>query len=118
MQLIKQKLNYLTARHNIISSNIAMVDIPNAKSRDLKPFMSGSRQLRINRTNEKHIVLHNHHDFTIYQPESDVQKINGNNISLENESMRLHKNNIEHQQVIGIYNKIISMFNTAARNAK
>ena len=118
IQLIKQKLNYVSTRHNVISNNIAMVDIPNAKTRDLKPFMQNKKTITINRTNDKHLSINHKHDFIMYNPASDVQKLNGNNISLETESMKLNQNNVEHQQAISLYNKVISMFNIASRNAK
>lgn len=118
INLIQKKLSYIEQRQNIIANNIANVNTPKAKVKDLKPFLQNTKKLSMSQTNSSHLSNHSHYTAATYHPKSNVQKLDGNNISLEEESMKLNHNNIEHQKGISLYNKITSMFNIASRNGK
>ncbi len=121
--LIKDKLDYIAQRHNILASNIANVNTPKRRKKDLEPFSlenyyGNGTGLGMVRTQDSHIGHYRKNKFKVIYPRSSITKIDGNNISIEEETMKLNSNNLEHQKAVSLYGKIVSMFQTAARNGK
>ncbi|MBQ4875457.1 MAG: flagellar basal body rod protein FlgB [Rickettsiaceae bacterium H1] len=118
IDLIKKKLNYVSERHNLIANNIANVNTPGKKAKDLSPFSLAKPKITIACTGKKHMSNNKHTKFKIFYPETEINKLDGNNIGIEQESMKMSENNLEQQKTVSLYNKLISMFNVAMKNGK
>ncbi len=86
---------YTTARHKILSQNIANADTPNYKAKDLGPLNGRSKSnFKLLVTNSKHVGgggfnqrLNAREDRTAYEESPD-----GNRVSLEHQFVRLTEN--------------------------
>ena len=117
-KLLKHKMHYTSERHGIISNNIANISTPLERTKDLPAFektLKMSSPLFLKLTNPMHMIGKNKiYSYPIIYPvEGTDDKLNGNNISLDNESMKMNHNTIEHNKAISIYGKMLSLFNIA-----
>lgn len=117
ISLIKEKMLYTSQKNSVISSNIANVNTPGFKTIELKPFkvdspFKSSVSLKI--TNKNHISSTKGTTFSTFYPDDTYIKNDGNNVDLEKELTDMQRNNIQHQEAINIYNKIISLFKMTA----
>lgn len=113
--LLEKSLDASWARNEVISQNLANVDTPNYKRKDVafEQFLNDSldkKKLEGITTNERHIPI-NSSDIEKIQPEitqdnSDTSmRIDGNNVDIDSEMSYLAKNTIQ-------YNSLIQMINS------
>ncbi|GAA0365012.1 flagellar basal body rod protein FlgB [Bacillus horti] len=108
-QRLEGAMNAATLTQKTISSNIANVDTPNYKAKEvafqseLKKAMDSQAHLRAHKTNEQHISFSTEAQQTI-QPKIRVQtntlfNHNGNNVDLDYEMAQLAKNQLYYDAV-------------------
>lgn len=96
-------LNYRAERQKVISSNIANINTPNYKTKDLS-FQSAldeknrEKDLELFSTNEKHIKFDEANNIKgskmqIYEVENLQEQNDGNNVSLDSQMSEMSKNN-------------------------
>ena len=96
-------LNYRAERQKVISSNIANINTPNYKTKDLS-FQSAldeknrEKDLELFSTNEKHIKFDEANNIKgskmqIYEVENLQEQNDGNNVSLDTQMSEMSKNN-------------------------
>lgn len=112
---LEQSLNTTVLRQNLISSNIANVDTPNYKAKDVvfqqeleKALNRNGNSLQSYRTHAKHIPFSTQ-GTSIPQPKVIIKKDtlfnhNGNNVDLDYEMTELAKNQL-------LYNALIERIN-------
>ena len=97
---LSKVLDYRAAKTQIIGSNIANIDTPGYKAKELdfdKVFKNAQDSLHLNTTNANHLGGGNNSD-----PLNDVKiseepgRADGNNVSIDEEMMALNKNSINY----------------------
>lgn len=113
--LLEKSLNASWARNEVISQNLANVDTPNYKRKDVtfEEYLNDSldsKRLEGNTTNERHIPIKSKNidkiKPEITQDNADTSmRIDGNNVDIDSEMAYLAKNTIQ-------YNSLIQMINS------
>lgn len=106
IQTLEKSLAYSTAKNRTIAQNIANVDTPNYKSKNvsfknvLANTMSGSIQNK--RTHPQHFTFQKDTDqsYIITENKNTMYSHNGNNVDVDKEMAELAKNQIYYQAVI------------------
>ncbi|PIR37564.1 MAG: flagellar basal body rod protein FlgB [Alphaproteobacteria bacterium CG11_big_fil_rev_8_21_14_0_20_39_49] len=114
---LSNKLKYLNQRQSVISHNIANADTPGFKARDLEEFRinsaSGSNMgIKLQATAPGHIggATSVAHFKTIKQDDSYDTSLDGNNVSLEEQMIKMAETDMEYNKVVGImrqYNGLV-----------
>lgn len=120
---MKAKLSYTSERQGVLAQNIANVDTPGYRARDVVPpdfkdvlsRAPGSR-LAMTMTSGQHLAsgagsASGHRIVT--RASTYEQSPVGNNVSIEEEMMRVSQNQSEYQRTINLYRKTIALFKTA-----
>ncbi|MEC2160293.1 flagellar basal body rod protein FlgB [Virgibacillus halodenitrificans] len=101
---LENALGYSSAKNKAISNNIANIDTPNYKAKDvafndvLKQTLS---TLEAKRTNEKHLTFNNiDSSFRTINKNNTVYNHNGNNVDVDKEMADLAKNQIYYQSLV------------------
>jgi len=100
--LLFQQLNFRGERQKVISSNIANIDTPNYKTKDLKfknqlEKSNQEAQLKLVRTNSKHFQLMDNSSkssMKLYEVKGLEEQNDGNNVNLDTQMGNMSKNSI------------------------
>ena len=122
--IMKTKLDYLSKRQGVLAQNIANVDTPGYKARDvaapdfkkmLRSNGAASSALRPTLTHSGHLVSGNAAGaFKTLKRETTAElNPNGNNVAIEDEIAQAGQNQAEYQKALNLYAKTISLFKTA-----
>jgi flagellar basal-body rod protein FlgB len=116
-QLLFQQLNYRSERQKVISSNIANIDTPNYKTKDLKfsDYMNKSQdeyQLQMTLTNKSHMLPQDtsHQPFKMYEVEGLKEQNDGNNVNLDTQMSEMSKNAVMFEALKNSIKKDASWF--------
>lgn len=99
-ELLFQQLNYRGERQKVISSNIANIDTPDYKTKDLK-FKSQldkaneEHSLKLSATHSMHMSLTDEpkkSNFSMYKVDGLVEQNDGNNVNLDTQMSEMSKN--------------------------
>ncbi len=114
---VLEGLLYLTkARHNIIASNIANVDTPSYKAKDIKFDMNLKDEIiALKVTSEGHIGNTNPVVTTEIKDESTNPWLDENNVELDMEVAKMTENAVLYQTGINMLSSRIRMFKNALR---
>ena len=119
--MLRQRMNWLHQRQDVLSENVANADTPNYVARDLKPVDFGKIVAEQNSatslalTNVRHIPI-SAQSGTPYQQEDAFGEggtPTGNIVSLEQEMIKLSDTQIQYQTATNLYQKAVNMFRTA-----
>jgi len=99
--LLFQQLNFRGERQKIISSNIANIDTPDYKTKDLK-FNDQLEKMKhdtlgLSRTHTMHMSVNNDlksGNFDMYEVKGIVEQNDGNNVNLDTQMSEMSKNSI------------------------
>ncbi len=100
--LLFQQLNFRGERQKVISSNIANIDTPDYKTKDLKfqnelEKSNREEQLRLARTHSNHLSLmdsSNNNSMELYEVKGLEEQNDGNNVNLDTQMSNMSKNSI------------------------
>jgi len=100
--LLFQQLNFRGERQKVISSNIANIDTPDYKTKDLKfknelDKSNHEEQLRLARTHNNHLPLmdsSNKNSMELYEVQGLEEQNDGNNVNLDTQMSSMSKNSI------------------------
>lgn len=117
---IEKSLDFATAKNRTITSNIANVDTPHYKAKDVifKDVLSDAmaRPIQAKRTHEKHLPFSNErHTFRTIHRRDTVYHHNGNNVDIDKEMADLAKNQIYYQSLIDRLNGKFRSLQTVIR---
>lgn len=125
MQSLEKSLDVYALRQKTISSNIANVDTPNYKSKNVSfeeefsKYLQKRKYIQAHRTDSKHIPFR-HQDSGDIQPRiqqnfHSMFNHNGNNVDMDIEMSKLAKNQIQYNAAIdkvsGQFRKLQSVIN-------
>jgi len=123
---LKGKLNYLSERQAVLAQNVANVDTPDYRAKDVTPpdfqkmAMAASQgtaqKLPLMVTSPKHIMpaASGNTAYKIENRKNTYEKNpDGNNVSIEEEMMKVAQNQAEYSKSLNLYQKMVSLFSTA-----
>ncbi|MGB3751171.1 MAG: flagellar basal body rod protein FlgB [Arcobacteraceae bacterium] len=119
-ELLFEQLNFRGERQKVISSNIANIDTPEYKTKDLNFENSLSKAKKEH--NLKLSITHNMHmkpmddfdknDFSMYEVKGLVEQNDGNNVNLDTQMSEMSKNSVMFNAVQNSIKKDSSWFKT------
>ena len=121
MAMLRERMNWLHQRQDVLSENVANADTPNYVARDLKPLDfeqalgSVSSGPSLVTTNERHISLTPTHMGKFEDRETPDQESspNGNSVALEAEMVKVSDTQAQFQAAANLYAKAMSLMRTA-----
>jgi flagellar basal-body rod protein FlgB len=119
--MLRQRMNWLHQRQDVLSENVANADTPNYVARDLKPLdfeqalSSAASKPSLVTTNVRHIALTPSRAGTFEDHETPDQESspNGNSVALEAEMVKVSDTQAQFQAAANIYAKAMSMMKVA-----
>ncbi len=119
LRLMTEKMSYLGQRQAVLAQNVANVNTPEYKAKDLEVFSFEKALKETNGgmtvTNERHIVPANMAGVNAATKKARTYETvpSGNSVEIEQQMMEVSKTAVDYQAVAGIYHKIMGMFRTA-----
>ncbi|HLS07202.1 MAG TPA: flagellar basal body rod protein FlgB [Bacillota bacterium] len=113
---LERSLNYSAAKNKVIANNIANVDTPNYKAKDVafKTVLEG--KMRAKTTHPKHLPFAaDHRDYQLLHKTNTIYNHNNNNVDIDKEMSQLAKNQIHYQSLIDRLNGKFSDIQTVVR---
>ena len=120
---LENGLSYATLNQKTIANNIANVDTPNYKAKDVsfKDMLEEEKRSTIN----AYRTDHRHYDFTITQSTPGVSSIdnlryrnNGNAVDMDAEQAKLAENQIYYNAIIDRMNGKLNTLNTVIKGGR
>ncbi|MFO0998103.1 MAG: flagellar basal body protein [Alphaproteobacteria bacterium] len=119
-KMISRRMEWLSARQQVLAQNIANADTPRYVPQDLKALdfrgAMASQTLAPERTHAMHLALPNATgDLKAERQRSDEQNasLSGNAVVLQDELMKVAETNMSHQLATNVYRKQLSLFRLA-----
>jgi len=119
--MLRQRMNWLHQRQDVLSENVANADTPNYVARDLKPLdfeqalNSTTNGTPLVTTNVRHIGLTPTRigKFEDHETPDQESSPNGNSVALEAEMVKVSDTQSQFQAAANIYAKAMSMMKEA-----
>lgn len=121
IQNLERSLDYASAKNRAISSNIANIDTPNYKSKDVvfKDVLNDaiSSSVPAKRTDPRHIPFSGHSgaNYQLVTKNNTTYNHNGNNVDIDKEMTELATNQIYYNSLIDRVNGKFSSLQTVIR---
>ena len=126
-QTAKTRMEFLEARQNAISENIANADVPKYRAHDVtesefeRMIEHGSSQIvRLTATRAGHLsgTLSNQENAFKFKDAPDREMSpNGNTVVLEDQMMKLSEAQVSHQLATSVYRKAVDLLRLAIHRA-
>jgi flagellar basal-body rod protein FlgB len=125
MRMMSVKMGYLSERQDILSHNIANIDTPGHKARDLKELdfkrmaamQSNKLQMRITSENHANGFPKIPDDYRDVEEKNTFESSPmDNNVVLEEQMAKVAETQLEFQMVTNLYKKTTGLFKTAIGN--
>jgi flagellar basal-body rod protein FlgB len=121
LAMLRERMNWLHQRQDVLSQNIANADTPGYVARDLKPLdfeqvlSNQTNGATLMTTNLRHIALTPSHmtEFEGQDAPDQESSPNGNSVALESEMVKVSDTQSEFQAAANIYSKAMTMMKTA-----
>ena len=121
LSMLRERMNWLHQRQDVLSQNVANADTPGFVARDLKPldFEQALGQTTngatLMTTNTRHIALSPSHASKFEDKETPDQEAspNGNSVALEAEMVKVSDTQAEFAATANLYAKAMSMMKEA-----
>jgi len=119
IKILENLIVYTAKRHGVLSSNIANVDTPEYKAKDLLfPKLVEEEGIKLATTNEKHIKNEPIKDLKEETIEVAVENWDDkNNVELDKEVAKMTENSILYQTSLNMLSARIRMFKNALRRS-
>lgn len=116
-----RSLDYHSNRHNVLASNIANVNTPGFRPKELLRVEATelATTLPLVRTEHQHFIGDNFgdmHGMTVVPDESNIGGLDGNNVSLEREMSKLGANDLRFQGAAKLVTRHLGMLRYAAND--
>jgi flagellar basal-body rod protein FlgB len=127
LSMLKDRLSYLNQRQKVVAQNVANSDTPGFRPMDLKPFQASNAMAQQTLqlapvtaavTSPAHIPTAAPNAPSPWSPQASPDsetKIDGNQVVLEEEMMKMNDARMNYDAAIGFYQKSMSMLQTALR---
>lgn len=111
---LKSVMDFSVAKREAISNNIANLNTPNFKTKDVSFVSPFEKRMEIFKTNKKHLDFNsNEKGFVVNERTGTAVRTDGNNVDLNKEMVELMKNNSTFSLAIEALNKHSSMRSSA-----
>ncbi len=120
IEMLSGALEFRSERHKVIASNIANIDTPNYKPKDivfkeeLKAIIDNEERLKMSRTQKSHLseglLSGNKADFEVVET--------GEKVELDKEMAKLAENNLMYNLTVEFLSRKFRGLNTVLREAK
>ena len=116
-----RSLDYHSNRHNVLASNIANVNTPGFRPKELLRVEAEELKttLPLVRTEHEHFMANGFgevHTMTVVPDESNIGGLDGNNVSLEREMSKLEANDLRYQGAAKLVTRHLGMLRYAAND--
>jgi flagellar basal-body rod protein FlgB len=114
--MLRTRMKWHSERQGVLAENVANADVPNYKAKDLvEPKFEIPASLGPQRTDPHHIGLNNASQPDLFTRNSSVYEIaqQGNQVSLEDEMLKLADNQQSYQTATELYRQSINLLRTA-----
>lgn len=120
--LLEQVVNFSQARHNVLAGNIANIDTPGYKTRDLSPELFQERlkdalQERNDMQRSQGLRGASQHGYdpldAVGRNMDSILRHDGVNVSIEGQVTEISKNQVQHNMALAIMNSQFRLLNTA-----
>ncbi|MBB6452930.1 flagellar basal-body rod protein FlgB [Salirhabdus euzebyi] len=123
IQTLEQSLDYASMKNKTISNNIANIDTPNYKAKDVafkNVLQTASTSFEAKRTHPKHIAFSQTNLSTFYEVArpNTTYNHNGNNVDVDMEMTELAKNQIYYQALVDRISGKFGSLETVIRGGK
>lgn len=121
IETLEKSLDYSTARNRTIANNIANVDTPNYKSKDVvfKDLLTDtmSQSIETKRTQPEHFSFHENIEksYIVKENKNTMYNHNGNNVDIDREMAELAKNQLHYQAIVDRLNGKFNNIGTVIR---
>ncbi len=108
---LQKELDLRVTRNQLISSNVANVDTPGYKARDLdfSRILAGeAEKLSLRVTDDRHMPESEVIGTTPVRQSTETSRPDGNNVQIEEEMLKLTQNNIEYNALVQFVSKYLS----------
>jgi flagellar basal-body rod protein FlgB len=118
--MMKQRMAYGSERQAVLAQNIANANTPKYKAKDLKPLdfkemaHDAANKLPMAATQAGHMQSSSAGAMRFEMAEQrDITEVapNGNNVTLEDQMMKMQSNNTDYQTTTSLYRRMTEMFN-------
>ena len=121
LAMLRERMNWLHQRQDVLSENVANADTPNYVARDLKPLDfeqalgTTTTGPSLMTTNVRHISLTPTHmgKFEDHETPDQESSPNGNSVALEAEMVKVSDTQAQFQAAANLYAKAMSMMKEA-----
>ena len=121
LSMLRERMNWLHQRQDVLSQNVANADTPGYVAHDLKPLDfeealgSTGSSAALMTTNTRHIALTPSHMTKFEDREAPDQQStpNGNSVALESEMVKVSDTQAEFQAAANLYSKAMMMMKEA-----
>jgi flagellar basal-body rod protein FlgB len=114
--LLSQRMGWLSERHRVLSENVANVDTPNYKARDIKEpdfaalASKASARLGPAVTDPRHMEARTTSSRTVMTKDGKAEStLSGNTVSIESELKKVADTAMDYQLITNLYRKQIGM---------
>jgi flagellar basal-body rod protein FlgB len=115
--MLSQRLGWLNERQKVLAENIANVDTPGYKPKDIKQtsfdqMVRGASSFHMAQTSGKHMgtPANTSSSMRMDKPKPTEVTISGNAVTLDVELMKISQTSESHELATSLYHKQISMF--------
>lgn len=108
---LQQELDRRVSRNQLIASNVANVDTPGYKAKDIDfaaIMAKETERLALRETNERHFPANGGENGLSVKESEAVGRPDGNNVMIEEEMLKLAQNNIEYNVLVQFVSKYLA----------
>ena len=116
INMLSQKIAYLTSKHNMIASNIANANTAGYTTKYMTPFNAHLLQSSPKVSSPLQTTSPNHINSRSSNKSNYKIYTNGTPVNIEQQSVDLQANSLEHRKAIEMYIKASSLLRTAIGN--
>ncbi|MFZ5689947.1 MAG: flagellar basal body rod protein FlgB [Pseudomonadota bacterium] len=120
LDMLRTKMQWHQERQRLLAENIANADTPNFRPRDLDPpnfdkTTPAAQPVALQRTSAAHLAGTMGGDHAVFRSSKGGSEIRpaGNAVSLEEEMLKVAKNQMDHAAAATLYAKSLSLVKTA-----
>lgn len=111
---LKSRMQWHSARQNVLAENVANATTPGFRSHDLAPFPAENDGLAVRRTDARHLTLAPAGPDGRPQAAGSFERTpDGNAVVLEEQMIKSAQNQMDHQMVSSLYGKSLGLLRTA-----
>ena len=121
VEQLRVGLDYHLARHNLLTSNLAHVDTPGYKPKDLerRAGFEGALSAALTATDERHLGAGvKDSGFKVITDKGAPPGLDGNSVSIDRESVKIAANNIRYETISALVADELSGLTWAANDGR